>query len=402
MTAYIAVPSRRAGSGSTAAPSRALASEPSRTLATCTPVLTENFDNIATLGPAGWAIFQNSQPLGATGWFQGDSSVFPSQAGAPNAYISADFDNTVGPGGTISNWLITPVLTLHNGDVLSFYTRTVAVPQFPDRLEVRMSTNGASIDVGTTATSVGDFTTVLLTINPTLSTAPYPTGYPNDWTLIEATVNGLGGATAGRLAFRYFVTDAGDGSPNSDTIGIDTVIYGTNCIASGAYNTVAPCRAIDTRAADAPALAGGTDRTFTIVGKCGVPAAAKGRFHQRDRHVAHGQRRPAPLSDDVAARFDDQLRRRADARQQRDHGIERRRAVHRSNRHAGREVRPLHRGRQRLLPVAADGTGSSAGQESERHLRVAGGHAGTRPRQLIASDASERAGTSAHRGVGIQ
>ncbi len=275
MTAYIAVPSRRTGSGSTAAPSRAFASEPSRTLATCTPVLTENFDNIATLGPAGWAIFQNSQPLGATGWFQGDSSVFPSQAGAPNAYISADFDNTVGPGGTISNWLITPVLTLHNGDVLSFYTRTVTVPEFPDRLEVRMSTNGASIDVGTTATSVGDFTTVLLTINPTLSTAPYPTGYPNDWTLIEATVNGLGGATAGRLAFRYFVTDAGDGSPNSDTIGIDSVIYGTNCTASGAYNTVAPCRVIDTRAADAPALAGGTDRTFTIVGKCGVPAAAK-------------------------------------------------------------------------------------------------------------------------------
>jgi hypothetical protein len=275
LTAYIAIPSRRARSGASAAPPSMRAAEPSRTLQTCTPVLTENFDNIATLGPAGWAIIDNSQPLGTTNWFQGDSTVFPSQAGAPNAYISADFDNTVGPGGTISNWLLTPVLTLHNGDILSFYTRTVSVPEFPDRLEVRMSTNGASIDVGTTATSVGDFTTVLLTINPTLSTEPYPTGYPSDWTQIEATVTGLGAATAGRLAFRYFVTDAGDGGTNSDTIGIDTVTYGTNCIASGAYNTVAPCRAIDTRTTDAPALAGGADRTFTIIGECGVPAGAK-------------------------------------------------------------------------------------------------------------------------------
>src|SRR2546428_3306592 len=52
----------------------------------------------------------------------------------------------------------------------SFYTRTVDMPSFPDRLQVRMSTNGASSNVGTTATDVGDFTTLLLDINPTYTT----------------------------------------------------------------------------------------------------------------------------------------------------------------------------------------------------------------------------------------
>ena len=53
---------------------------------------------------------------------------------------------------------------------MSFYTRTVDAPTFPDRLQVRMSTNGASSNVGTTATDVGDFTALLLDINPTYTT----------------------------------------------------------------------------------------------------------------------------------------------------------------------------------------------------------------------------------------
>jgi hypothetical protein len=41
------------------------------------------------------------------------------------------------------------------------------------------------------------------------------------------------------------------------------------------YNTVAPCRVVNTRQADAPALNGGFSRAFTIAGKCGIPASAK-------------------------------------------------------------------------------------------------------------------------------
>src|SRR5256712_5051391 len=87
----------------------------------------------------------------------------------------------------------------------SFYTRTVDMPQFPDRLQVRMSTNGLSTNVGTTATDVGDFTKLLLDINPTYTLI----GYPSAWTQFTVTVSGAGASAVGRLAFRYFVENGG-------------------------------------------------------------------------------------------------------------------------------------------------------------------------------------------------
>ena len=38
--------------------------------------------------------------------------------------------------------------------------------------------------------------------------------------------------------------------------------------------TLAPCRALDTRAGDGPAIAAGATRTFPVAGRCGVPASA--------------------------------------------------------------------------------------------------------------------------------
>ena len=99
---------------------------------------------------------------GTTGWFQGNSSLFPAQSGAPNSYIAANFNNGTGTS-TLSNWLLTPPVNLQNGAQFSFWTRTVTSVSFPDRLQVRMSTNGTSPNVGATATSVGDFTTLMPT-----------------------------------------------------------------------------------------------------------------------------------------------------------------------------------------------------------------------------------------------
>jgi hypothetical protein len=183
------------------------------------PILVENFDNVATLSGVGWVQTNNSSPAGTTGWFQGNPGVFSAQAGASDSYIAANFDNAA-VGGDISNWLLTPTITLANGETLTFYTRTEDGAPFPDRLEVRMSTNGASSNVGATSSSVGDFTTLLASINPTLATG----GYPEAWTPFSLTLSGLGGPTAGRLAFRYFVTNTND---NADYIGIDTVSVDT-------------------------------------------------------------------------------------------------------------------------------------------------------------------------------
>ena len=182
--------------------------------------IAEGFDNITTLPAAGWSIQNRSAPLGTTTWFQGNPVVLPAQTGATDAFIAANFDST-GNVGTISNWLIAPNRTLSNGDVFTFYSRIpTAPPEFPDRVQVRLSTNGASTNVGTTATDVGDFTTVLLEINPTLVTGVYP----QVWTQFTVTISGLAAPISGRIAFRYFVTNGGFSGTNSNFIGITGII----------------------------------------------------------------------------------------------------------------------------------------------------------------------------------
>jgi hypothetical protein len=70
--------------------------------------------------------------------------------------------------------------------------------------------------VGATTSSLGDFTTLLTSIN---------SPYPEAWTQYSVVVSGLGGPTAGRIGFRYVVTDT---SANGDYIGIDTVGVNVN------------------------------------------------------------------------------------------------------------------------------------------------------------------------------
>lgn len=190
---------------------------------------TENFDNITLLVGNGWFMQNNSAPVGITNWFQGTNVAaggpFDAYNGAANAYIGANFNNTTGATGIISNWLLTPNRTFRNGDVLTFYTRKPATPgggtDYPDRLEVRLSTNGASTNVGTPGNQVGDFTTLLMSVNPTL----VPGGYPYAWAQYTVTMSGLPAPTSGRMAFRYFVTSAGPTGANSDYIGIDNAVY---------------------------------------------------------------------------------------------------------------------------------------------------------------------------------
>ena len=210
------------GGGPSPTASASVSGTPSAT-PSCTP-LSEGFNDITTLPGAGWVQTNHSGSIGTTNWFQGNSTVFPSQGGAADSYIGANFNNTTGTD-TISNWLLTPPVTLQNGETMSFWTRTVDAPTFPDRLQVRMSTNGSSSNVGTTATDVGDFTTLLLDINPTYTT----TGYPNVWTLFTVTVTGVATATQGRLALRYFVENGGPTGANSDYIGIDTFLFNGPC-----------------------------------------------------------------------------------------------------------------------------------------------------------------------------
>jgi hypothetical protein len=190
---------------------------------------TENFDNITTLTTTGWFQQNNSAPIGSNpNWFQGNpisgGGPFDAFNGASNAYIACNFNSTAGTG-TINNWLVSPNRTFKNGDVITFYTRKTTITagqvDYPDRIELRLSTNGASTNVGVGATAVGDFTTLLLSVNPTLVVGVYP----QIWTQYTATISGLPAPTSGRFAFRYFVTNGGPTGANSDYIGLDNVVY---------------------------------------------------------------------------------------------------------------------------------------------------------------------------------
>ena len=199
--------------------------------AACAQSFTEGFDDITLLAGSGWFIQNNSTPVGSISWFQGVPTTatptpgpFNAYTGAVNSYIGVNFNST-GSTGTISNWLVAPNRTLRNGDVFTFYTRkpTIGAGQtdYPDRLEVRLSTNGASTNVGAGAAGVGDFSTLMLSVNPTLVAG----GYPQTWTQYTITISGLPAPTSGRLAFRYYVTGAGSLGTNSDYIGIDQAVY---------------------------------------------------------------------------------------------------------------------------------------------------------------------------------
>jgi hypothetical protein len=180
----------------------------------------ENFDYVDSLSNKGWVLINHSNPLGTqlNGAFQGDSNISAYNTTGFLAFDvnSADFSDST---AEINSWLLTPPLSIKNGSVLTFYTKkTDFMSQFPDNLEVRMSTNGSSADVGTTSSSLGDFINLLLSINP----ANVVGGYPGSWTKYTVIVSGLTAPTTGRFAFNYYFQNA---FTQGLEIGIDAFEY---------------------------------------------------------------------------------------------------------------------------------------------------------------------------------
>jgi hypothetical protein len=192
-------------------------------------MIQENFTSPFNPNTNGWNL-QNLTATAGGNWFQGNGAVFPAYNGAANDYIGVNYASSTNTtsGETLSNWLITPVVTLNNGGILEFATRTSTNPAtFPDRLEVYMSTAGNGVNVGNTPTSLGTFSTLLVSVNPSLTT----TGYPGVWTVYSVTLTGLSGPITGRFGFRYHVTNGGPATSaaNSNYVGLDAVKYWIPC-----------------------------------------------------------------------------------------------------------------------------------------------------------------------------
>lgn len=193
--------------------------------------LNEGFEG--TFPPTNWQVRNQSTTIGTNTncWnlFTG-TTPWASHGGAQ--HTGANFNCTTG-ANTISGWLITSQMTnLQNGNQVTFWTRKAATDSFADRMEVRLCLDttpdscGAAGSTGATATDVGGFTTLVTSVNPTLVLGVYPTTY----TQFTATLSGLpAGPNAGRLAFRYFVTNGGPSGANSDIISLDDVVV-TNTV----------------------------------------------------------------------------------------------------------------------------------------------------------------------------
>lgn len=188
------------------------------------PSTEQGFTDVGNL--PGWVISNQSDPIGETSWFQGSdtSTVMIAQEGVENSFIAANYRNTTGTeetNATICNYLIMP--ELGNLASVSFYTRSrIASNNFniyPDRLYVVYSPTG-EINTGNCTEDFGDFTETLMVINPDLTKTPtFPEGYPlQTWEQFSVDING-----DGRVAFVYYVEDAGFYGTNSNYIGIDTV-----------------------------------------------------------------------------------------------------------------------------------------------------------------------------------
>ncbi|HEX5150688.1 MAG TPA: choice-of-anchor J domain-containing protein [Parafilimonas sp.] len=189
----------------------------------------EEFRNVPILTTTtGW--ITKSVPNGSTGtitgmWEQGqigtDKSGNPyglqafSTSGSKDEYIYSPAEYS----SPINNWLITPVLSVKNGDKISFYTCAYEQGYYTDRMQVLMN-KSKSTDVGSSPNSTGSFTQVLFDINSKQESG----GYPDKWQKYEYTFSGISGTMNTRIAFRHYVKDPAWPYPGG--IGIDVFKFG--------------------------------------------------------------------------------------------------------------------------------------------------------------------------------
>ena len=177
----------------------------------------ETFDDLGGVdgdgGPSslvseGWDFRNQSSPLGSTGW--SDGNTFIPQAGA--GYLDTGSLATGFFGGQISSWILLPALPGQTaGDLLAIHLQRLASSNL-DTVQIRYSPTG-STDTGSSSTDVGDFTSLLLDINPISKIG---------WGAYSAVLPGNG-----RIALRYFVDSACNSGCFGSGLGLDTLSVGT-------------------------------------------------------------------------------------------------------------------------------------------------------------------------------
>jgi PEP-CTERM motif len=164
-------------------------------------VLSEGFDNVAALAGKGWVISNLSTPVGASSWFQGNAEA-GSASGPAGSHIGANFLNADIDGGTVSNWLFTPVMNTETKLRMDFALRLLG-SGFLDTVEVYYSLAGNS-------TNVANFNLL----------NSYASDVDTGWALKSETLEFLSGTNSVRFAFRYYVANT---LSAGNYVGIDSV-----------------------------------------------------------------------------------------------------------------------------------------------------------------------------------
>lgn len=187
---------------------------------------TEEFESFGILESKGW-VFKDYSPASSSSgpyadWGQGirgydkggvwhGFSAF-SYSSSSNEYIYS-YVITENLNITINSWLITPVLSVKNGDKISFYTRGDTAAVYTNRMQVLLNKSSSP--------STGTFTNMIFDINP----SQIQGGYPVNWTKYEHTFSGLSGNTSTRVAFRHYLLNS---SNPAGGIGIDQFRFQVN------------------------------------------------------------------------------------------------------------------------------------------------------------------------------
>ncbi len=186
--------------------------------------------------PAGWiARNQSTSPpasgnladcfhIAAIGGVGTGASSWPTHEGAGMAYATFACATGANP---VSGFLISPELDgLENGVEIRFQTRadTLSGPTRPDRLQVLLclgTTCGDSGSTGSSPTDLGQFSSVLLDINPGQAAGIYPLS----WSGQSITLADLpAGTHTGRIAFRFVAPNGGPSGNQGSRVGIDSVV----------------------------------------------------------------------------------------------------------------------------------------------------------------------------------
>ena len=211
--------------------------------------------------PYGWTVLGGSLPPGlALDPASGEIAGEPAQAGTFGFTIQAADSALRTASRVFSIRILDPTPRLSVGDTLVGIKPTgtvanVAVTLSPasnQTVSVAYATADGTAKAGTHYVAQ----TGSLTFTPGLVSKTVP-------------VSVLGNVPAGQSRSFYVNLSNPVNAPLARGQGIATLVNGD------LFFTLSPCRAVDTRSGDMPALAGGTTRIFNLSQRCGIPSTAK-------------------------------------------------------------------------------------------------------------------------------